>query len=109
MLSGGRVEMGPGGDTRDAATHRRGRHKGGARAAGDQARPQRFGQEGAGGDGLLEGPVSQWLEQLTSFALEYGMDTFIYWPSERPERQVELFAGEVVPAVREAVGAVRER
>ena len=43
VLSGGRVEMGPGGDTRDAATHRRGRHKGGARAAGDQARLQRFG------------------------------------------------------------------
>ena len=67
------------------------------------------GRIGAGGDGLLEGPVSQWLEQLTSFALEYGMDTFIYWPSEERERQVELFAGEVVPAVREAVGAVRER
>jgi alkanesulfonate monooxygenase SsuD/methylene tetrahydromethanopterin reductase-like flavin-dependent oxidoreductase (luciferase family) len=65
------------------------------------------GRIGAEGDGPLEGPVSQWVEQLTSFALEYGMDTFIYWPSEERERQVELFAGEVVPAVREAVGAER--
>jgi hypothetical protein len=37
------------------------------------------------------------------------MDTFIYWPSEDHERQVELFAGEVAPAVREAVAAVRSR
>jgi hypothetical protein len=37
------------------------------------------------------------------------MDTFIYWPSEDRERQVELFASEVVPAVREAVAAERSR
>ncbi len=65
------------------------------------------GRIGEGGDGLLDGPVSQWVEELTRFALELGMDTFIYWPSEDRERQVELFAGEVVPAVREAVAAER--
>ena len=37
------------------------------------------------------------------------MDTFIYWPSEDRERQVELFASEVVPAVRAAVVAERLR
>jgi len=37
------------------------------------------------------------------------MDTFIYWPWEDRERQVELFANEVVPAVREAVAAERSR
>jgi alkanesulfonate monooxygenase SsuD/methylene tetrahydromethanopterin reductase-like flavin-dependent oxidoreductase (luciferase family) len=67
------------------------------------------GNIGAEGDGLLEGPASKWVEQLTRFALELGMDTFIYWPSEDRERQVELFANEVVPAVREAVASERSR
>ena len=66
----------------------------------------RIGQEG---EGSMSGPVLKWTEQLTRFALELGMDTFIYWPSEDRERQIELFAGEVVPAVREAVAAERSR
>ena len=37
------------------------------------------------------------------------MDTFIYWPSEDHVRQIEAFASEVVPAVREAVEAERSR
>jgi len=61
------------------------------------------GHIGAEGEGLLEGPASSWVETLTGFALEHGMDTFIYWPTGDHERQVEVFAGEVVPAVREAV------
>jgi alkanesulfonate monooxygenase SsuD/methylene tetrahydromethanopterin reductase-like flavin-dependent oxidoreductase (luciferase family) len=64
----------------------------------------RIGQEG---EGSLSGPVSKWVEELTHLARELGMDTFIYWPSEDRERQVELFANEVVPAVREAVAAER--
>ena len=67
------------------------------------------GTIGPEGEGLLEGPASKWVEQLTRFALELGMDTFILWPSEDCERQVELFASEVVPAVREAVVAERSR
>ena len=59
------------------------------------------------GDGTLDGPPPKWVETLTGFALEHGMDTFIYWPSEDHERQVEVFAGEVVPAVKEAVGSER--
>ncbi|HET7480752.1 MAG TPA: LLM class flavin-dependent oxidoreductase [Rubrobacteraceae bacterium] len=65
------------------------------------------GRIGAEGEGLLEGPASTWIEQLTRFVLECGMDTFIYWPSEDHERQVEAFANEVVPAVREAVAKER--
>jgi alkanesulfonate monooxygenase SsuD/methylene tetrahydromethanopterin reductase-like flavin-dependent oxidoreductase (luciferase family) len=65
------------------------------------------GMIGAEGDGLLEGPASKWVEQLTRFALEFGMDTFIYWPAEDHVSQVEIFASEVVPAVREAVAAER--
>lgn len=67
------------------------------------------GNIGGQGVSLLDGPVSKWVEELTRFALELGMDTFIYWPSEDRERQVELFANEVAPAVREAVAAERSR
>ena len=52
--------------------------------------------------GPLEGPPSRWVETLTGFALEQGMDTFIFWPSGDHERQVE--AGEVVPAVKGPFG-----
>jgi alkanesulfonate monooxygenase SsuD/methylene tetrahydromethanopterin reductase-like flavin-dependent oxidoreductase (luciferase family) len=59
-------------------------------------------------EGPLSGPASRWIEELSRFALELGMDTFIYWPAEDHVRQVELFASEVVPAVRETVAAERE-
>ena len=65
------------------------------------------GTIGQGGDGRLDGPVSKWVEELSRFALDFGMDTFIHWPQEDHVRQVEVFAGEVVPAVREAVAAAR--
>jgi alkanesulfonate monooxygenase SsuD/methylene tetrahydromethanopterin reductase-like flavin-dependent oxidoreductase (luciferase family) len=65
------------------------------------------GRIGQTGEGSLSGPASKWVEELTRFVLELGMDTFIYWPSEDQERQVELFAKEVAPAVREAVAAER--
>jgi len=65
------------------------------------------GRIGQAGEGSLSGPASKWVEELTRFALDLGMDTFIYWPSEDRVRQVELFASEVAPAVREAVAAER--
>jgi len=65
------------------------------------------GNIGTEGDGILQGPASKWVETISGFALEHGMDTFIYWPSEDLERQVELFAGEVVPGVREAMVRAR--
>jgi alkanesulfonate monooxygenase SsuD/methylene tetrahydromethanopterin reductase-like flavin-dependent oxidoreductase (luciferase family) len=61
------------------------------------------GSIGSEGEGLLDGPVSKWVEELTRFTLELGMDTFIYWPSQDHESQVEVFAQEVAPAVRKAV------
>ncbi len=57
--------------------------------------------------GLLSGPAAQWVDELTGFVLELGFDTFLYWPREDHERQVDLFAGEVAPAVREAVARAR--
>ncbi len=67
------------------------------------------GRIGPEGEGLLEGPVSKWVEELTPLALEIGMDTFIYWPSEDHVHQIEVFASEVVPTVREAVEKERYR
>ena len=67
------------------------------------------GNIGAEGDGLLEGSVSKWVGQLTRFVLESGMDTFIYWPSNDHVRQIEVFAAEVIPTVREAVDKERTR
>ncbi len=57
--------------------------------------------------GLLTGPVSYWVEELTRLALEIGMDTFIYWPSDDRLRQMERFAAEVVPAVQAEVAKAR--
>jgi alkanesulfonate monooxygenase SsuD/methylene tetrahydromethanopterin reductase-like flavin-dependent oxidoreductase (luciferase family) len=57
--------------------------------------------------GLLQGPASQWIEELTGFVLELGLDTFLFWPREDHARQLDRFAGEVVPGVREAVAGER--
>ncbi|MFI6578177.1 LLM class flavin-dependent oxidoreductase [Nocardiopsis sp. NPDC050513] len=57
--------------------------------------------------GFLEGPVDQWVDELTELVLEYGMDTFVFGPSADPVAQVSRFAAEVAPAVREAVRAER--
>jgi alkanesulfonate monooxygenase SsuD/methylene tetrahydromethanopterin reductase-like flavin-dependent oxidoreductase (luciferase family) len=65
------------------------------------------GRIGAGGDGPLHGPASRWVEELTRLVLEFGMDTFVYWPSEDHERQVGVFATEVTPAVKEGVERAR--
>jgi hypothetical protein len=61
----------------------------------------------AGGNELLTGPVSHWVETLTDFALELGFDTFVFWPAGDPVDQLSRFAEEVVPAVRAAVAAAR--
>ena len=56
-------------------------------------------------NGILQGPVDQWVEELTYLAATYGFDTFIFWAEG--ENQLSRFAGEVVPAVREQVAAER--
>jgi alkanesulfonate monooxygenase SsuD/methylene tetrahydromethanopterin reductase-like flavin-dependent oxidoreductase (luciferase family) len=55
--------------------------------------------------GLLKGPVAQWVDELTGLVVEHGFDTFILW-AEGPA-QLPRFAEEVVPAVRAQVA--RER
>lgn len=59
-----------------------------------------------GGNGLM-GSVDEWIDTLTRYVLEVGFDTFIYVPMQSAAEQVELFAQEVIPAVRAAVEQTR--
>jgi alkanesulfonate monooxygenase SsuD/methylene tetrahydromethanopterin reductase-like flavin-dependent oxidoreductase (luciferase family) len=65
------------------------------------------GRIGPGGRGFLDGPAGQWVEQLLPLVVETGMDTFVLWPTESPAGQLQTFAAEVAPALREAVAAHR--
>jgi alkanesulfonate monooxygenase SsuD/methylene tetrahydromethanopterin reductase-like flavin-dependent oxidoreductase (luciferase family) len=49
----------------------------------------------------LAGPPGWWAETLTRFA-EDGFDTLVFWPVDPSARQVELFAGDVVPLLSKA-------
>ncbi|HEV8163489.1 MAG TPA: LLM class flavin-dependent oxidoreductase, partial [Actinomycetota bacterium] len=84
-----------------------------ARAGRDPAAVRRCynlsGRIRPGGGGFLDGPAGQWVEQLLPLVAETGMDTFVLWPTEDPDHQLELFAAEVAPALREAVAAHRGR
>lgn len=57
--------------------------------------------------GLLEGPPAHWVEELTRFAVDLGLDTFVFWPNEEPIRQLERFTADVIPGVREHVARAR--
>jgi alkanesulfonate monooxygenase SsuD/methylene tetrahydromethanopterin reductase-like flavin-dependent oxidoreductase (luciferase family) len=67
------------------------------------------GRIGPAAGGFLDGPPGQWVEQLLPLVVATGMDTFVLWPSESPASQLERFAAEVAPALREAVAAHRGR
>ena len=60
--------------------------------------------DGGRGDGPLVGPVDQWVETLAGWTSDPGIDTFVFWPPDTGTAQVERFAAEVAPAVREAIG-----
>ena len=57
--------------------------------------------------GFLDGPVEQWVDELTALSLEQGMDTYIFAPSGDPAEQVARFANEVIPTVRAQVASAR--
>ncbi|MFG2058904.1 LLM class flavin-dependent oxidoreductase [Micromonospora sp. NPDC048930] len=84
-----------------------------ARAAGRQPEQVRriynvIGAVGPyrGGTGLV-GDVRRWIDTLTGWAVELGFDTFVFWPVADAPAQVELFAHEVAPAVRDRVREIR--
>jgi hypothetical protein len=56
-------------------------------------------------NGMLQGPVDQWKDELTTLATTYGFDTFIFWGEG--DDQLQRFAREVMPAVRAHVSAER--
>jgi hypothetical protein len=62
-----------------------------------------------GPGGFLQGEVAEWIDQLTELSVEHGMDTFVFGPAEDPVPQVQRFAEEVAPAVREQVARHRGR
>jgi alkanesulfonate monooxygenase SsuD/methylene tetrahydromethanopterin reductase-like flavin-dependent oxidoreductase (luciferase family) len=52
---------------------------------------------------LLQGPPAHWVEALTELAAEQGFDGFVFWPTAGDTlEQIERFAGDVVPGVRDA-------
>jgi alkanesulfonate monooxygenase SsuD/methylene tetrahydromethanopterin reductase-like flavin-dependent oxidoreductase (luciferase family) len=57
-------------------------------------------------EGVLRGPVGQWVEELAALALGQVFDTFVLW-AEGPG-QLARFAEEVVPAVRGLVAEERD-
>lgn len=55
------------------------------------------------GEGVLVGPVGQWVETLVEWAVDPGIDTFVFWPTTDEVTQIETFAAEVAPAVRDVL------
>jgi alkanesulfonate monooxygenase SsuD/methylene tetrahydromethanopterin reductase-like flavin-dependent oxidoreductase (luciferase family) len=59
--------------------------------------------DGPTGDGPLVGPVELWVETLTQWTVDLGVDAFLFAPPDMTTRGIERFATEVAPAVRAAV------
>lgn len=55
------------------------------------------------GGSMFEEPVDAWVDRLTGLVLDHRVTGIQFVPTTDPARQVEIFAQEVVPAVREAV------
>jgi hypothetical protein len=50
------------------------------------------------------GPIQQWVDEIIRLHQDYRQDTFIFWPEAGNQLlQIEAFAQEVAPAVREAL------
>ena len=52
----------------------------------------------------FQGSVTQWVDQLVDVTSRFGVNGFVFWPNDDHDRQIALFAEEVVPAVRQALG-----
>jgi alkanesulfonate monooxygenase SsuD/methylene tetrahydromethanopterin reductase-like flavin-dependent oxidoreductase (luciferase family) len=63
--------------------------------------------DGPVGDGPLVGPVELWVETLTAWALDLGVDAFIFSPTDMTTGDIERFGFEIAPAVRENVAQAR--
>lgn len=54
----------------------------------------------------IEGTATYWADQLVRLYTDYRQDTFIFWGNGDVEQQIEKFAQDVVPAVKERVGTM---
>ncbi|HLV35726.1 MAG TPA: LLM class flavin-dependent oxidoreductase [Spirillospora sp.] len=53
----------------------------------------------------IDGPVDYWIEEIIRLRCDFRQDTFLFWPTEGdPIWQIERFAYEIAPAVREQTG-----
>jgi alkanesulfonate monooxygenase SsuD/methylene tetrahydromethanopterin reductase-like flavin-dependent oxidoreductase (luciferase family) len=51
---------------------------------------------------FINGPISYWVDQISHWYSDYQMDTFNFWPVAGDQlRQIESYASEVVPRVKE--------
>lgn len=58
-----------------------------------------------GNEGFLQGPASQWVEQLTEYVLEHGFSAFFIGGDD--PHLIRTFGEDIAPAVREAVAKAR--
>jgi alkanesulfonate monooxygenase SsuD/methylene tetrahydromethanopterin reductase-like flavin-dependent oxidoreductase (luciferase family) len=54
--------------------------------------------------GILVGPAPQWVDEIVRYYRDLRMVTLLFWPIIDEVAQMQRFAGEVVPAVRAALG-----
>jgi hypothetical protein len=55
-------------------------------------------------DNYVKGSVQGWVDKIVNWYRGYGQDTFIFWPVAGNQRlQIEAFAQEVVPAIKEVL------
>ena len=98
LLSGGRFELGLGAgafwEAIDDAARRAGR---------DPAQVRRVANVSPG-NGFLDGPVEEQVEQLVGLVRELRFEAFVFPLGEDPARDIERLAGEVAPGVRSALG-----
>ncbi|HEV2686250.1 MAG TPA: LLM class flavin-dependent oxidoreductase [Actinomycetota bacterium] len=63
--------------------------------------------EGLGSIGRgLGGSADEWVDRLTAWVIDFGFDTFVFWPAVTAEQQVEAWAG-IASRVRQEVAARR--
>ncbi|WEP00473.1 LLM class flavin-dependent oxidoreductase [Streptomyces sp. FXJ1.172] len=51
----------------------------------------------------FQGSVRQWADQITTAVTDHGMNGFVYWPADDHQRQIDVFAHEVVPLACQAL------
>ena len=59
----------------------------------------------AGDTGPFDGPLTRWRDEVLQVVVEHGMNGIVFWPAEDYERQVDVFAEELVPLVRQELAA----